>query len=363
MNDDKSNLKKENTPEEKSSAVPEEKIETESFKKYIEIESYKETVETHETFQKSVKKRKKTNKTLIVIIVALCVALGSTLFLLTAKDKPWFRELVGKGVPFFSTQNNTSNQNYENPNIVKVTFPEGFTVLQIAQRLEENGVCRKDDFLKVCNEPYEGIETSDSEERVFLLEGYVFPDTYEFYKNSDPKAVLEKFISNYNSKITPEMEEKAASLGMTIDEVLTLASIIQKECDCDIAECANVSSVFHNRLNSLSFPKLESDVTTFYIKYVLADYLGYKKDTDGNPLPLTQQSDEIRHYIDIYSTYYCKGLPVGPICNPGIKAINAALNPSDTNYYYFLTDSTGVDFYYAETIAQHRENGKKAGLF
>ena len=90
------------------------------------------------------------------------------------------------------------------------------------------------------------------------------------------------FIDNFNDKITPEMKQKAVELGMTLDEIITLASIIQKECDFDITECANVASVFHNRLKSPSFPKLESDVTTFYIKNSLGDYLGYQKDAEGN---------------------------------------------------------------------------------
>ena len=363
MNNDKENLKDENTIKEKTADLSEEIKETEEFKKYIEIEVDDEKDETSETVSEPVKKRKKSKAKLIIIIVALSIIIGSVAFLLVVKDKPWFKEIIGEGIPFINTQNYLTDESDNNPDIVKVTFPEGFTVLQIAERLEENGVCKRDDFLKVCNEPYEGIEISDPDERIFLLEGYVFPDTYEFYKNSDPKAVLGKFIDNYNRKITPEIKKRAEELGMTIDEVLTLASIIQKECDCDIAECANVSSVFHNRLNSPSFPKLESDVTTFYIKYVLADFLGYKQDAEGKPLPLVQQTDEIRHYIDIYSTYYCTGLPIGPICNPGLKAINAALYPSETDYYYFLTDPTGVDFYYASTQSQHNENGKKAGIF
>lgn len=266
----------------------------------------------------------------------------------------------GEGVPFLTTKSASTTTV---KNTATVTFPEGFTIIQIAERLEANGVCSKEDFLKVCNEPYEGITIDNPDERVFLLEGYVFPDTYEFYLDSDAKSVLKKFIDNFNDKITPEMKQKAVELGMTLDEIITLASIIQKECDFDISECANVASVFHNRLKSPSFPKLESDVTTFYIKNSLGDYLGYQKDAEGNGLALEKQNDEIKRYMNLYSTYYCKGLSAGPICNPGLKAITATLNPAETNYYFFLTDPTGVDFYYASTIAQHQKNGKTAGLF
>lgn len=280
-----------------------------------------------------------------LICVLLCCVIVTATF--ASCDK-------GDGIPFLTTKSSTTTVK----NTVTVTFPEGFTILQIAQRLEENGVCSKDDFLKVCNEPYEGIEIDNPEDRVFLLEGYVFADTYEFYLNSDAKAVLKKFIDNFNKRITPEIREKAANLGYTLDEILTLASIIQLECDKDITECATVSSVFHNRLKSPNFPKLQSDVTTFYITKKLGTYLGYKENTK-----LADQSEEIRRYIDLYSTYYCNGLPAGPICNPSIKAINAAVSPADTNYVYFLTDPSGEDFYYASTLAQHNKNGKEAGLF
>lgn len=281
-------------------------------------------------------------KTVSLIICCLLV-----LFCFSACD-------AGEGVPFLTTKSSTTTVK----NTVTVTFPEGFTILEIAERLAENNVCSKTEFLEICNQPYEGIEIENADERIFLLEGYIFPDTYEFYFNSDPKAVLDKFIKNYNKKITPEIKAKAEALGYTMDEMLTLASIIQKECDEDISECVTVSSVFHNRLKSPSFPLLQSDVTTFYITQKLGEQLGYQKD-----VKLANQNDEVRRYMDLYSTYYCKGLPAAPICNPGIKAINAAVNPADTDYYYFLTDPSGEDFYYASTLSQHQKNGKTAGLF
>lgn len=260
----------------------------------------------------------------------------------------------GDGIPFLTTKNNTTAA----PNTVTVTFPEGYTVFDIAEKLEGNNVCSKNDFLALCNTPYEGIEIDNADERVFLLEGYIFPDTYEFYFNSSASDVLKKFIDNYNSKVTDEIKSKAKALGYTMDEMLTLASIIQKECDKDIAECANVSSVFHNRLKNSSFPKLQSDVTTFYITKNLGTYLGYQDGID-----LSSQNDKVQSYVNLYSTYYCNGLPAGPICNPGIKAINAAVNPADTNYLYFLTDTSGEKFYYATTLSEHQTNGKAAGIF
>ena len=136
-----------------------------------------------------------------------------------------------------------------------------------------------------------------------------------------------------------------------MDEMLTLASIIQKECDFGIEECKNVSSVFHNRLKNSRETYLGSDVTYFYLKN-MADYLG------------GSDSEKFDFLLTKYYTYnkYRKGLPAGAICNPGIKAITAAVEPADTDYYYFLTDETATEFYYAETYSQHLANGKKAGI-
>lgn len=261
----------------------------------------------------------------------------------------------GEGIPFLSTKSKTTLPD----NTVTITFPEGYTIIQIADKLQQSKVCSSEAFLNECKKPVAGLEIDNLDDKVFALEGYIFPDTYEFYLESDAKSVVEKFIENFNSKVTDDMKIKAKSLGYTMDQIITLASVIQKECDADIAECANVSSVFHNRLKDpASFPRLESDVTTFYISENLKDYLGYQPD-----VALENQNENVRKYMDLYSTYYRSGLPVGAICNPGMKAINAALSPADTDYVFFLTDASGEHFYYASTIEEHNANGVKAGLF
>ena len=261
----------------------------------------------------------------------------------------------GEGIPFLSTKSKTTLPD----NTVTITFPEGYTIIQIADKLQQSKVCSSEAFLNECKKPVAGLEIDNPDDKVFALEGYIFPDTYEFYLESDAKSVVEKFIENFNSKVTEDMKIKAKSLGYTMDQIITLASVIQKECDADIAECANVSSVFHNRLKDpASFPRLESDVTTFYISENLKDYLGYQSG-----VALESQNENVKKYMELYSTYYCSGLPVGAICNPGMKAINAALSPADTDYVFFLTDASGEHFYYASTIEEHNTNGVKAGLF
>ena len=141
------------------------------------------------------------------------------------------------------------------------------------------------------------------------------------------------------------MYKKAEELGMSMDEVITLASIVQQEASVP-SVMANVSSVLHNRLNSPSYPCLQCDATIFYLKRSVKPYIG---------------EEQANKYDEFYNTYDRKGLPAGPITNPGIEAINAALNPADTEYYFFVTDNDG-NYYFAKTYREHLENCKTAGV-
>lgn len=236
---------------------------------------------------------------------------------------------------------------------VKITFKEGVNTLETADLLEKNGVCSSKDALKVFNSDdldasFEMLQDiTNFSDRYYKLEGYLFPDTYEFYKNEDPVQAIRKLVSNCNKKLTNQIRENAAQEGMTLDQLLTLASMIQAEA-ADKDDMAKVSSVFHNRLDSDGNDNLLclcSDPTIYY--------------------PYRQKSlvpADIRDTYDSrYDTYNFEGLPPGPICNPGMDAIDAALNPADTDYYYFCHDADG-NAYYAKTSAQHEENLKKAGL-
>ncbi len=234
-------------------------------------------------------------------------------------------------------------------NVVRVTFPEGSTVSQIALLLEENGVCSATEFMAAANDSLSldgySFVISNPEERAFLLEGYVFPDTYEFYRNESASAALRRFLKNTQAKLSAEVISRCDELGYTVDEVLTLASIIQEEAG-NPSEMGKVSSVIHNRLNSRQFPRLQCDAATFYLRDYVKPYV-----------------DEIRYeeLTELYNTYYCEGLPAGPITNVGMDAINAALYPEDTDYYYFVTDADG-EYLYAETWSEHLDNCDIAGL-
>ena len=189
------------------------------------------------------------------------------------------------------------------PKVVTVTIPEGYSFMEIAAVLEQKGVCSKADFYTAAqNYQVKSFTIPTSPNRAFKLEGYLFPDTYEFYINDDPVNVIRKMLNNY-----------AAKSGMPSDETLILASIIEKEARSD-KEMANVSSVFHNRMKAGM--RLDADPTRDYVN----------KFITGNPLVANPGK-----YAALYNTYKCASLPAGPICSPSRRAIQAAQNPANTD--------------------------------
>ncbi len=234
--------------------------------------------------------------------------------------------------------------------VVSVTFIEGMTLSEIAELLEKENVCGYDEFMAAVDTEtfeYEFESMMGTDSNIYhKWEGYLFPDTYEFYTNSTPRSVMSKFIANFNNKISG-FYVRMQEMGMTLEQTITLASVIQSEAGL-MEDMLKVSSAFHNRLEPGSgLPNLQSDVTWFYYRDEIQPYVEDAALSDTYHLS--------------YDTYYKQGLPVGPICNPGLNAIEAALYPADTNYYYFVTDKDG-NFYYAETLAKHEENVIAAGL-
>jgi UPF0755 protein len=228
-----------------------------------------------------------------------------------------------------------------------LTFVEGLYLRDIALKLEENKVCDAQEFmeyLETAELDYEFMDRMPTDDlRFHRLEGYVFPDTYDFYVGESVENVAAKFLGNFERKITDEMEARMLELGLTLDETIRLASIIQREAG-SLEAMRNVSSAFHNRMNdTATFPQLQSDVTIFYVENQIKPYI-----------QLTNQE-----MYDAYNTYVREGLPAGAICNPGAAAIEAALNPADTDYLYFVTDANGV-FYYATTLEEHNANIRTA---
>ncbi len=241
----------------------------------------------------------------------------------------------------------SSQQEESAPLTVRVPIPQGLTAREIADLLEVNGVCRADDFLtalttQTFNYPFIA-QIPDHERIYYRLEGYLLPGTYDFNLNEPAADVLERFLSNFQARVGDVMLEEAGRQAMTLHEVITLASIVEEEA-LDPAQRTMISSVFHNRLNSPDFPKLQSDVTIFYVRLNITPFVTEQENTA---------------YYNAYSTYECNGLPVGPICSPGLDAIKAALYPEQSDYYYFLTDKTN-QFYYAKTFAVHSANWEQA---
>ena len=277
----------------------------------------------------------------IIYIIPLLLALVILAFSIGKTDIPFITTKPAETAP-------------TEPLTVTVTFPEGYTIVQIAEKLEENKVCSASEFIALTNN-YEYIQTlgysftdliTEPGNRAFYLEGYIFPDTYEFYKGESPERALRRFLDNTERKLTAEYKQRAESLGYTLDEIITLASIVQEESFTN-ASVKNVASVLHNRLASPSFRRLQCDVTIHYIN----DYVTNSKYLSGNT----------KGYAELYNTYKCDGLPAGPITNPGLAAIEAALYPAETDYYYFVTDSNW-NYYYSSTYAQHQAKCRELGL-
>lgn len=241
---------------------------------------------------------------------------------------------------------------------VRVTIPEGYTIDRIASLLEEQKVCTASDFYDaVQNGDYSSydfvasIPTKETNEkyadRLYRLEGYLFPDTYEFYTGSTGDTVVRKLLDNFGTRIGTNYRSKIAAKGMTIDDVVVLASVVQGEASD--GEWSRVARVLQNRIDKPGeFPKLECDATYVYVKNINRDVLKVAVNEDA------------------YDTSVCKGLPAGAIGNPGLNAFDAVLSPSAdpavVNCYYFATDvETGIT-YYSKTYAEHVKICKQYGI-
>ncbi len=234
---------------------------------------------------------------------------------------------------------------------VTVTIPEGtgindftkkvdgkkVTIPGIATLLENAGVCTKSDFLNALAEvDLSGklLSNTNPDKTYYALEGYLFPETYEFY-NYDSKEcaalAIARMINETENRITDDMYKQAEKMGYSINEILTMASIIQMEAGVDNSSLPKIAGVFYNRLNSDEFATLGSSPTCYY-------GWSFKRD-DGR-----------------YDTYKIKDLPPGPLCSPSIDAIKAALNPEGVGngYFYFVTDKNGK-FYMHKTLSEQNK--------
>lgn len=220
---------------------------------------------------------------------------------------------------------------------VEVTIPEGFTVEQIITRLAENGVCDYDELKDTCaNYDFEYSFLADRPlGDANRLEGYLFPNTHTFYVGESSVNAINRMLSDFSKKFDEDLRTEAAEAGYTMHEVLTIASLIEKEA-ASSAEMPTISSVIHNRMEGWEHPLLQIDAS---IQYALPERKEYLSNDD-----LAIDSP--------YNTYRYEGLPPGPICNPGIAAIRAALRPTDTNYYFYALTEDGTHEF-ARTAEEH----------
>ena len=252
---------------------------------------------------------------------------------------------------------------YAKAETVRVTIPEGTTAIAIAQKMEAAGLCSAEDFLKEANEgdfskyTFWQYVPDDAPDRFMKCEGYLFPDTYEFLKDDTVHNYVATFYAQFDAQITEEMYAELEKQDMTLPELITLASFVQEEAGN--SQDSNVAQVFRNRLADGSpYPRLQSNTSSHI-----------QSDDDNNYLwnwvaPYYGGWDKIpENIVAAYDTYSCTGLPAGPISNPGLAAIKAALTPEPDeaakNAYFFVTDLKG-SYYYAHTLSEHNANCKTA---
>lgn len=234
---------------------------------------------------------------------------------------------------------------------VTITFTEGMNLLDVANLLEKNKVCKADDFLFEFNKD-QGFDFEKdlgvSKDAFYKMEGYFFPETYNFYVNDTAYNVTKLVRTQFQSTMNADLMRQVKESKFSLNQIITLASIVQMEAGSE-EEMPKVASVFVNRMNDqTTYPNLQSDTTTKYIDKVIK-----KKAIDQS---------SVDFYTSVYDTYTCRGLPASPICNPGLAAIKAVLNPAKTDYYYFCNNLTTGETFFARTLEEHNANLKKAGL-
>lgn len=223
-----------------------------------------------------------------------------------------------------------------------VTIPEGFELRQIADKLESEGLINREKFYEeIENGKFEYSFIDELPKRENRLEGYLFPDTYLLSPTDGEHAIINAMLKRFVEVFNEKYQKRAKEMDMTTDEVITLASIIEREALGD-SDRTLVSSVFHNRLKSNDMPYLQSCATVQYILKERKKVLSVSDTKINSP----------------YNTYINKGLPLGPIASPGEKAISAALYPEKSDYLFFVLDSSG-NHRFAKTHEEHLLNQKK----
>lgn len=261
------------------------------------------------------------------------------------------RYIISKDMNYYALMVRLSGEPLKNPT-QDIMIPEGKTLVETARILAGQGYIDEVKFLKIAekeNKVFEFLkDVKATSSRKYPLEGYLYPDTYRMDEGWTEEDLIQRMLNEFDRVFTGEHYKRAEELGMTIDEVITLASLIEMEALYP-ADFKKISSVFHNRLNSEDLLLLQSDATIQYARI----YEGL-----GRTSAVLFKDLEIDHP---YNTYIHEGLPPGPICSPRIDAIEAALYPEKTNYYYFFATPDGTNIY-NETLEDHNRDQQKYGV-
>ncbi len=230
---------------------------------------------------------------------------------------------------------------------LRFTIPEGFTLEQIAARLEDEGLVRREIFLSACRDYVRHTDPSFSfldeipSGVNYFLEGYLFPDTFEVRRGAAAPELIEIMLHRFNEVFNEDYRRRAGEMGFTLHEIVTLASIVEKEARV-AEERPIISAVFHNRLQSAGMSLLQSCAT---VQYALGEV---------KPVLLNEDLE-----IDSpYNTYLYPYLPIGPIASPGRDALEAALYPAETDYLYFVYKEDGSGTHYFSTTLQEHNHYK-----
>ena len=222
---------------------------------------------------------------------------------------------------------------YGNTVTIRFTIPEGFSVRDIAQRLDDEGLVKADAFISLAKtyRPYPYVE--EHENVRYAVEGFLFPDTYEINGEFDAARIMQMMAENFDRRLTKEMRDRAREMDLSIYELVTLASLVEKEAYHE-EDRSIIAQIFLKRLR-LGMP-LQADPTVQYLLDAPKEDLLYRDTEIESP----------------YNTYQNVGLPPGPIASPGTASLMAVLHPADTNYLYFVADRNGNN-YYATNYADH----------
>ncbi len=225
-----------------------------------------------------------------------------------------------------------------------ITIPEGWRLEQVAQLAAREGIVSEDEFLHLArNGNFDLDFLADRPADITSLEGYLFPDTYQVGQDTSTAAFVEMLLRNFGQRVTPELRQQAGRSKMTLYQVVTLASIVEREAVLD-EERPVIASVFLNRLAKGMY--LQADPTVEYAK-------GFSTESGRWWNPMRQE--DAQTVKSPYNTFLYPGLPPGPICSPGLASIKAVLEPADTPYLFFVAKGDGSHVF-AVTYEEHVEN-------